>query len=93
MIEKIDLEGLTPSVGPKKKAAAKDAPAAKSPDIAISSHIHQVVTNLVAENKEAPEMDRVKTIKSLIESNQYKVDADALARKLYRSLFTKNMEI
>jgi anti-sigma28 factor (negative regulator of flagellin synthesis) len=93
MIEKIDLEGLTPSAGPKKKAAAKETPAKNSPDIAISSHIREVVTTLVAENKESPEMDRVKAIKSMIDSNQYKIDADALAQKLYRSLFSKNMEI
>ena len=93
MIEKIDLEGLIPPRDSKKKAAAKETPAKMSPDIAISSHIREVVTTLIEENKETPEMERVKNIKSLIESNQYKIDADSLAQKLYRSLFAKNMEI
>lgn len=93
MINKIDFDGVSPATTPKKRAASKETTQTATPDIAVSSHISNMVTTLVAENQETSEMDRVSAIKKLIESNQYKVDADALAKKLYRSLFSKNMDI
>jgi anti-sigma28 factor (negative regulator of flagellin synthesis) len=92
MINKINFEAVTATPGTKKRVPTKDNTTA-SPDIAVSSYIGNMITTLVAENQESSNLDKVATIKSLIESNQYKVDANALAVKLYRSLFSKNMDI
>ncbi|MDR3476571.1 MAG: flagellar biosynthesis anti-sigma factor FlgM [Gammaproteobacteria bacterium] len=77
---------------PESPRVRLDAPkvnvATKTDGIVISQHLDKMVAFLAETNEAAPkEAERVKAMKNRIETNNYRVDVDALSDKLVHHLF------
>lgn len=73
----------------KSEAVQKEvvAPKLKSQDVTVSNQLGKLVNSVVADETSSVEQARVMNMKARIQSNDYTVDTDLLADKLYHQLF------
>jgi anti-sigma28 factor (negative regulator of flagellin synthesis) len=94
MINDIKLDNIV-TVATQKKAHPQETQA-KAPsvpvsdDITVSTGLSKHINSLMAENSVTDEHSRVMEMKNRIESDNYIVDTDSLAKKIFQDVFAKN---
>lgn len=76
---------------PKKEEDSVKMTDVKQEDITVTNHLSKYVNAMIAENNPPDETNRVLEMKRRIDNNNYKVDTDQLATKLFEQVFAKNI--
>jgi len=90
MIKDIKLTGISPAT-PKSPVTGPDKSAHNTTQesVTISTGLSRHINCLLAENDMPNESDRVAAMKNRIESNNYSIDTDKLAKKIFQDMFAK----
>jgi anti-sigma28 factor (negative regulator of flagellin synthesis) len=93
MINDIKLDAITPVTTPKKSQPAGTQACASTiaPEVTISAGFSKHINALLADHEPANDNARVLEMKSRIQSNNYTIDTDRLAKKIFQDIFTKNI--
>lgn len=94
MANDIKLEGMAPvsAAKPVQKPAARpnNNQMTRENDVTLSPHLSYLVEKLASDSSASTSAERILALRHQIENNEYKVDLDALASKLARTLLTRN---
>ncbi len=90
MIKDIKLAGIVPAT-PKSSfnGPEKSAQSTTQEGVTISTGLSRHINSLLAENSMPDENARVAEMKHRIESNNYSIDTDKLAKKIFQDMFAK----
>ena len=94
MINDIKLDNISTVPSPKKAQLTepqKPAATATVEGITISTGLSRHISSIMAENNPTDEHSRVMEMKNRIESNNYSIDTDKLAKKIFQDVFGKNI--